>query len=533
MKISLSVLPIYNDINDQMRFNEVCKVCHNYNFITPKWLFPSFAFTRERFYGLIDSFEVYHEDGTWFCNVKKSLLQIKTDVENSIDYLIFRGLTPISGNSGEIIREWPCGCYYYKIVSEDHVYYSEIFCVETNDAIVYERNHVLEGDFLQDFTNWQTYASTADWTSLENGFAAYGGGATNLVVLQQTTLGVGSYITAITFTVNSSGSVFLAISVNNTSAEIFLVTAPGTYTIYSRSPTQFKVTNVDGTAFEIGNISIRKIIGMKEHVGLRVQNTCRGINVGSLDSEYNDKIWLDAKVLQPQYGEDIKQDENGDFEKIDSFVRAYKQYDISPLPLPEFLIDALAKLNTYDYVSINNGVDERFFIYGLEPGLKNTITISNIKLKNEWDELGCYGMVNLSFEESMAIKRSCCDSVNIVSCEEIIETPVITYSIPSPDYPREFQITAYNPLPNHCWVRLFIATAAHDPGSLFLCDLIPPEDYLDSGVVIRSEDFNNNGLLYEYQLVGGQPTDVCVYIIVFQPGCSGQKTSNKLFVEAG
>lgn len=471
--------------------------------------------------------EIY-SDGTyeWYKFMQKHTV----DVGNN------SGNTYLDNSTYKIYKptELDCGLYYYIITLSkgnfaDKVYYSEVFQVVDAEAVFQTgtqfepgNNLVRNGDFAIGFSQW---TKSGTW-AITGGAAQYSGGGSN-AILQQATAPAGLCrvkftISNITCPIANSGIEVRAFEDTvNAKVSGLRVRTNGTHTFYAEHVNIFAIHVTGGATFTVDDISIEEILGFENKIYISAFNGCRGVNALPTGSDisqtpYTDFTLLDAEVLQPEYGEDIKQDENGQLEKIDSFVRAFKVRDISPLLLPEFMIDFLSKLNTFDFVSLHDGKLNLAYELTTSDDETDSISINNFKLKNQWQGSDVYGLVNLSFDENIGIKNTCCDDFGLCDCD--------IHAAVSFQIDPEYEITDCNKIVHLIpGISVEIATClllelyvAVKSASDVDCES-DPLSYGSTGIVITGADFAANGLYY---YIDDTSQSYCLKFKVTQHNCA-------------
>ena len=527
---SIAGIQFYDSLDKQFRFQKQCETCDLHAYKVPNYQLPAFVFSRDTYFGAIDSFQIINaEDNTLVLDLNVDTLYADPDIRiypsaaEEKDYIVYRGLVIVDPDNANANYLLACGCYYLKIVSSNKIYFSEVFCSISNEDIVYDYELARNGDFAQAFFGWTANAGMS---------ISVGGMAELATTIPGNTLVLSQNISAfsgikwkVTFTiddfvlVNPGSMVRVSVADNR----IFDITADGSYYFYADSISKVWVTAVDGATFKIDDISINPVIGMKEYVTVVMKNICRGAN--AIDENFIDRLWLDAMILEPEYGEVIKQNENGDFEQVNSFARAFKRFDLSPMLLPECIVDTLAKANTFDYFGINNGADELLYLYGnYDLGF---IPIQNFSLKSAWQSPSCYSLVNFNFEQTIAMKNTCCDEIVIDTCVELDELDPLP-SIQTPENVNA--ITTFTPvtdLPSGYFVELFLYLFA---GTIADCDAIDLADYDSTHVVVTSDEFNADGITYRWNILNTEDIQGCAYVRIFKPGCTNEMNSNKVYL---
>lgn len=432
--------------------------------------------------------------------------------------------------------ELSCGWYHYILTLtknqgiEQKLYCSEMFQITDDEVVTDKINLVENGDFVNGLIGW----NTAGTWSFSGGVATNSANAGGLVLDRDIIITDSSkYRYKISFyveSINLLSSPFdgLEIRVYHSSTykeiQALRVRTTGQFIFYADDVNTFRLYATQCT-FAISNLRIEKIIGYEQKVYLQAENLCR--NIAALPGEnYFDFTLLDAEILSPEYGEELKQDENGNLEKLNSFARAFKLFDIEPLLLPEFMIDFISKLNTFDYVHVYDGKLKRLFELNTTVDETEAISINNFVLKNQWEGNDVYGLINLQFEQNLAIKNTCCDEVDICNCDEDFE-PLIQVTQQEEDYvvnisPVGGPSSVSNIYPACSLVELWygVATGQTDID----CEGLPAYQitYRSSGIIVSGEEFNENGI--DFQMEDGK--SYCFYVKVTQNGCFYNTESN-------
>lgn len=513
-----------------------------HSFRIPGYMLPAFFFKREKRPQTIGYFYVYDLNDNLIATIDVARhLQVVTSadfdgfgyvqnrIENGQD--VFPDNDPDDQNFKNYI--FPCGKYYIRLEEADAVkkYYSEVFEV-VNDAAVTDGNElVLNGTFGNSGTslaNWNTSGSVA----AVPGFGAqYTGGATGSI-LSQVINGAqdnDNHFYKVSFIITGWNDLgdptrYVRVHFNNDYVmNSVYVNTIGVYTYYLKNVSKIDIHTYNGeVTFSIGNISVQKIYGHENHVSLSVNRSCKFPN--SIDSDnykYYNFFLFDARILAPEYGEVIKEDDNGDFEKVTSFVRPFKKHQLTPLLLPEPVMDGLAQLNTFDEVEIYDAINQNIFILNSTERLTKFRSIQQFETKTEWQGSDCYALATISFDENLALFDKCCDDDGgIIHCFDFDEPesmPVIEAEIVD----GHFHISLTNtPALSAAFVSLFYKKQAI--ADYVDCDGITEND-TNTGIVIPFNDFAADGIDYF-------PPDLLgyaykFYIIVSQIGCVDTVTS--------
>ncbi len=427
----------------------------------------------------------------------------------------------------------PCGWYYYVITltknegTSEKLYSSEIFRVIDNEPVTDKINLVENGNFENGFSGWNT-----------DGTWSVSGGVATLDIMGMSSLALDRDIVVanasksryrIRFTITNiaiAGAISgIEVRVNHEleypNIHALRLRTNGTYTFYADDINTFRIYILDST-FSISNISIEKVIGFEEMIFLRSDNECRGIAAlpstvaqGDEDPNYFDFTLLDASILSPEYGEELQQDENGELEKTSTFVRAFKAFDVSPMLLPEFVIDYLASLNTFDNVFIHDGKLNKYYALNTEEDETDAISVNNFRLKNQWQPGHTYGLINLSFDLNLNIKNSCCDEFEPCECDEsfaaliqVSEEEGLIAHIEPYQGPSSTALT----YPDCSLVELFVALLG-----------VGPVVYETTGIVVSGAVFNSLGIDFQMELGNNYRFKV----VVNQNGCFYDEESPK------
>jgi hypothetical protein len=429
------IFPIYEEISHQFRFRENYSKTETHTIKVPNFTLPSFFFTREKRSNEIEYFEILDLNNTVVATINVSYLQMIT----SATYDGFGYACKVikreedfedSGYNNFVL---PCGFYYIKLTEKfnGHRYYSEIFeAIEPNDLNVkLGGNLVSNSSFNTDFHDWLTIGS---W-SIISGVATYAGGGGGYILRQplSNVPANKNRFYSISFTISSftpSPGAYLRIYTNGLDGvNSVKVEANGEYIFYTNKASDIIIQQIDGAVtFGIDDISVNEILGYDGYVSLILGKDCKFPNSVNPDNfYYYNLILLDTYLLEPQYGEDSTENENGVNEKVLSFVRAYKKWAFNSLLLPEFMVDGMAQLNTFDVAEINSGATQMWYYRNSEMEPERVKSIQNFDVNPEWQPLSCYALVNVSFEETLSLKSNCCDDASdIISCPDL-ETEVV------------------------------------------------------------------------------------------------------------
>lgn len=527
-----ATLPIYDSKDLQFRFRPNCEGQFNDCYVLPNNFLPPFAFRRDKYWEGITALEIFDLNDTLVYNYP-DLNTILTLPVGELDYFI-NPITPLPsyfgfGNDGVPgeYKKLSCGYRYIKITCGTKVYYSEVFRYIEPEFVLGNDEKVINGQFSNALGNWTL---TGIWFTDGTGYAQLTV-ATSGVVMEQAFENTKPFIYEIQFTISdiaSAGSPLLSVI---TESGRLLVNANGIYRFYS---TDLRSLTVDttNTTFKISDISARPVLALNdtnesgmysELVQMIFYRKCRGVNqIEYTDDEdlqvtpeFYDFLFLYAKILAPAYGEEIIAAENRNIEKINTFARSWKKHELSPMMLPEHIIDTLAQVNTFNNVWIGEKLTGKLYQYTDD---EFPLSINEFEFNNEWAEGECYGICTLSFIETTDIKRDCCNSVERNICGSFPEALEIENANPANS---NFRLVSTTPdaLPDNAWVELFSVEHAGD------CDSAPP--FISTGNIITGQEFNENGI--SAYLPAGVPT--CFYVGVYYLNCDTPIVSNKVKVE--
>lgn len=413
------LFPIYDTIDKQFRNRINCQDSDLSSFIYPGYYLPAFFFMRPKRPDTISSLKIFDINGTQVAVIAASRLHIVTTaMYDGIGYTggILRNESTINANGRYINETLPCGVYYYELTEANtgKKYYSEVWRVVDNAVATSEDEHVINGTFLATMAAWTT---TGTW-GVSGGVANYTGGivGNDVVLYQPISAGYSPLGYQVSFTITNYSSVgpanYLQVrTVSGNTSQSILVTGNGTYTFYVDRLECIEVYLYGFSFnFSIDNISAKMISGLEGIVTIYLANRCKVPN--NIDDRYfyYNVLMLDALVIEPEYGEELKQEENGDIEKVNSFVRAFKRHRIDPMLLSEPVTDAISQLNAFDTGGIHDGGRDIFYqLFSDTPDYVRR-NVSNFESSFEWQEGQCYCIVRTFFDENLAIKDKCCDS---------------------------------------------------------------------------------------------------------------------------
>lgn len=429
------LLPFYELKSQQFRFRDNCNYGEEvHSFRIPKHMLPAFFFKREKRAQGINYFYVYDLNDNIVATIDPSVnLQtistaeydgfgyVPNRIENGLD--VFADNDPSDRNYNNFLL--PCGKYYIKLSEADTIksYYSEVFEVTDAAPITDQMELILNGSFDDDLNNWLTNGT---WV-VGIGTVTYTGGGSGFILSQPiNTVDDSHHFYKVSFVINAyndSGddTRYLRVYFNGDDAlNSVVVKASGGYTYYVKNVSQLYIKHFNGeVTFGIHSISVQKIVGHEEHVSLLLASECKYPN--SIDKEnfnYFNYFLLDALILEPQYAEVKKEEENGDFEKVLSFSRPFKTHQITPMLLPEPVADALAQLNTFDIAELYDGTKNDLFLLNSTEALTKFRSIQSFETSFEWQApRSCYMLANISFEENLSILNRCCDDADgVVEC---------------------------------------------------------------------------------------------------------------------
>lgn len=433
------LFPFYESKDQQFRFRNYCANGEEvHSFRVPKYSLPSFFFKREKRPLGIGYFYVYDINDQLIATIDP-LVYLHTVstaeydgfgyVQNRIENGSATFPDPQEGTSNYDNYTLPCGKYYIRLEESNaqKKYYSEVFEVVESEAITDGQELVLNGSLKSNLNNWTTDGSI----SIVAGFGAqYLGGATTSIlnqILNPSSDGMHFY--KVSFSINAWGggpTEYIRVHFNGfDEANSVYVTGIGTYTGYFKNVSKIEVHYYNADVhFVISDISVQKIVGHENHIGLLSSRTCKYPNsINRAIHNYFNYFLLDAQILAPEYGEVIKEEENGDYEKVLSFSRPFKKHQLTPLLLPEPVADALAQLNTFDVVEIFDAFKKDSFILNSQDRLTKFRSIQQFETKIDWQEPNeCYMLATVSFDENLTVFDKCCDdNEDAIECFEVGE----------------------------------------------------------------------------------------------------------------
>lgn len=441
-------LPIYEDLQQQNRYRPNCENRDIHTFICPNYTLPGFFFTRPKSITQVDDVVIRDLNGNLVATLPvEQLHTIATANYDGIGYTpqVIRRLEDETIDGYE---NWtlPCGLYYIEITETLYPnygkkYYSELFRVVDADAITDGEELVFNGKFIGgSLSGW---ATNGTWDA-STGKAVYSGGGGGYLLDQTISYTPDKlHLYRIEFTISNfttvSGTPYLRVYSNglNTRDNV-KVSGNGTYVFYVNDVSRVLLQMFTGSAtFAIDNISIQKIVGWDGYVGITAAKTCTfpnsddgsGYEGQSTRLLFYNNLLLDAKILAPQYGEDRTENETGNLENILTFVRAYKLHAVTPLQLPEAVVDAVHQLNTCNYVQIHNSESAQTWQLASTDDSGSNLrprTFVAFSFSNEWQPGQCYALSQLVFEENLSVKSKCCDVAEAVTCfDEATEIEVV------------------------------------------------------------------------------------------------------------
>lgn len=428
------LLPFYELKEQQFRFRNYCNNGEEpHSFRIPNYTLPSFFFKREKRSLDINYFYVYDlndnlvvaMDGIYLHKVSSADFDgfgyVPNRIENALD--VFADAAPGDSEFNNYLL--PCGRYYIKLSESDNIksYYSEVFEVTDAPAITDKEELIVNGTFSGGLTNWLTNGT---W-SVAAGQAVYAGGGGGYILSQPiNTTDDDHHFYKVSFRINvyndlGDATRYLRVYFNGLDAlNSVVVKGNGTYTYYVKNVSQFYIQHLNGEVrFNIDDISCQKVVGHEKHVSLLLARDCKFPNsIDKANYNYFNSYLLDALILAPEYGAVNKQDENGDFEKVFTYVRPFKTHQLSPMLLSEPVADALAQLNTFDITEIYDGIKNDIFRINSIERLTKFRSIQSFDVKIEWQQPNdCYMLANISFEENLSGWDKCCDDAQeILPC---------------------------------------------------------------------------------------------------------------------
>lgn len=535
------LLPFYEQKEQQFRFRNNCQNGEEFHsFRVPNYTLPSFFFKRNKRAEVIQDFRVYDLDDNLIATLNdlRHLHVVSSPNFDGYGYVpnrIENGLSTFSDPSAGGDQNYdnyllPCGKYYILISEQSNTgksYYSEIFEVVDSTPITDANELVLNGGFATDFSGWLT---SGTW-SIAASKAVYAGGGGGFILDQIINNpdddGIHFYRFSVTITnYNDSGDAtrYLRIYCNGLDAmNSIFIRANGTYTFYFKKASRVIIQSFNGTVtFNVDDISIQRVVGAEEHVMLTLSKSCKFPNsIDKANHNYFNNYLLDAVILEPEYGEERVENENGDIEKVLSFVRPFKRHKIEPMLQPEPVADALAQLNTFDIAEVYDGWKDNIFLLN---SLLSELIIRSIQAfesKFEWQQGECYMLANIAFEENLALFDKCCDDTQeIAACLDPTEEIIIAQEgvVDHPHYHISLVNTptglsgAMISLYYDKQLRSAFTDCASVPGGMTYTGIsIPYDDFAADGI----DFFVNDYTLYTYKF----------YVVATQIGCEDSITS--------
>jgi hypothetical protein len=506
------MLPFYEAKEKQFRFRANCDDDSPlHSFRIPNYMLPSFFFKREKRPLDIGFFRVYDLNDTLVAqlsalrhihSVSAPLFDGFGYVPNRLESILDTFATPEAPDPGYSNYLLPCGKYYIELSESDDVkkYYSEIFEVVDDEAITDGDELILNGRGQTTMDNWLTGGSWAPSGSTMN----YGGGTTG-VILSQVISNANdddNHFYKVSFNIggwNNFGDPtrYVRVFLNGAGDYVnsILVDGSGTpYTYYVKNVSQivFQVFNGNVT-FVLGSVSVKRIDGHVNHVSMMTSRSCKFPNsIAVATYNYFNYYLLDALIAAPEYGEVLKEDENGDFEKVYSFVRPFKKYSLQPMLLSEPVADALAQLNTFDIAELFDSINNDVFLLNSNERLTQFRSIQSFETKFEWQDKDCYMLANISFEENLAVYDKCCDdNEDVAPCFDP-EDPLTELTIAVDFLTDHFHISASNTPADLEGTFITIAYRKVAIGGYIDCSTIGGAETL-TGIEMPYADFLANG----------------------------------------
>lgn len=139
---------------------------------------------------------------------------------------------------------------------------------------------------------------------------------------------------------------------------------------------------------------------MATYIKLEWKNTC---DLGNIyyQSNYWNKIYLDASIGRPDYLYEIEEESNDDAVKIANYQKLEKAYKIE-VYVPEYVVDALQAMQLHDTIRLS-----------LTDGSYSS-SIRNVKVNASWEDISnhCLALVEITFQQDdQVVKTSCCNNL--------------------------------------------------------------------------------------------------------------------------
>jgi hypothetical protein len=248
--------------------------------------------------------------------------------------------------------------------------------------------------------------------------------------------------------------------------------------------------------FGITHISVQKVVGHEKHVGMMLTRDCKYPNSIDIDNfNYFNYFLFDALLNAPQYGEVLKQDENGNFENVASFARPFKKHQLSSMLLPEPVADALAQLNTFDQAEIYDGHKHDLFVRNSSsPAIVNR-SIQIFETKMDWqNDANCYTLAIVGFDENLNTWDSCCDDAGgVLPCFDPDGESFVQPAIEVTQEGTHFHIALSNTPVGMEGTMVQLLYSTQDVGDYTNCEGVPTPSQL-AGIEMSYTDFAANGI---------------------------------------
>lgn len=151
-------------------------------------------------------------------------------------------------------------------------------------------------------------------------------------------------------------------------------------------------------------------------------NTC-DILGGRFSQGFEQRIWLEGDISNPQYVSITEASEDGDSNEIRTYTKVLKKYRLR-IMMPEFFQDGLHVLFMFDNVRLVLPDGRNEAIYNIETAGTP-----------EWTENGCIGITEVFFytESYNYSKNSCCENLDI-GCLEVEYNVIDFIEVDDPIY---------------------------------------------------------------------------------------------------
>jgi len=373
-----------------------CPTCDNTFIALSDYLHP-FMFTRAASAETLTTFTIKDVSDTVIETIPNNRIEILN--AGSIDYIYCN-----FNRTG--VDSIPCGLYYYELTFDTEVYYSEIFRVIDKDIDFKANNIAVNGEFTTNLSGWTTTGTVSQITTGGSGAAQLSYPSTmyqnapgeSFVKIEIVT--IAGYTAGMYF---SYGGYTFNLPPNTTS------------TFYVPSGVRYTIGNDDAASsndLTVSSVRIYEIEKVSCYNLIVNRSSCNKNSIPYSNTAYTDVFIFDAELAEPTYPTEIENDQDGNRNKVQTFLKVLKQWEmLGSSALYEPLVDEFHKLPLNNCIYIFNDIWKKEF--------KTFEETLDIAIDSEWNgEDRCNALVKLTINETLVVANACCETMPELECCE-------------------------------------------------------------------------------------------------------------------